>query len=283
MTDAVASAPASSANLGPGFDTISLALDLHCQVRARRADEWSINHLGPERFVGDSSDDAILDAAQGVSDTPLAIEVENSIPLSRGLGSSAAAFAAGGLAAMRASGRDPDHDELFEFVRDREGHPDNAAAAVYGGLAAVANGEVIHLTLSRDLIPVVAVPSVELKTRDSRRALRPAYEIGVMARTLGRYTALLEGLRTGSQELLTLARGDELHEVPRSGLNPVVPRLMEIARVAGALHSCWSGSGPSVLSFTTDESHANVVAALESDLGKDGRVLVLAPDVLGAR
>ena len=283
MSSVVASAPASSANLGPGFDTIALALDLRCVVRAERAAEWSISHIGDERFTGEVGDDAILAAAKRASSVALRMEVESAIPLSRGLGSSAAAFAAGGLAAMRAAGGDPDHDELFEFVRDLEGHPDNAAAAVYGGLVAVANGEVVHLTLSRDLIPVIAVPGAELKTRDARRVLPGAYDMQVVSRTLGRYTGLVEGLRTGSEKLLKLAAGDELHESHRADLNPVVSRLMDTARAAGALHSCWSGAGPSVLSLTTDDSHLDVVAALEADLGDDGRVLTVSPDILGAR
>lgn len=283
MISSVASAPASSANLGPGFDTIALALDLQCVVNAEIAEEWSIIHGGREPFVGESSGDAILKAARRASDTALRIRVDNSIPLSRGLGSSAAAFASGTLAAMRANGHDPGHDELFDRVRELEGHPDNAAAAVYGGLVAVATGQVIHLSLSRDLIPVLAVPKAELRTSDARRVLPTVHETGVVSRTLGRYTGLLEGLRNGSEELLAVAAGDELHEAPRASLNPVVARLMAAARAAGALHVCWSGAGPSVLSLTTDERHADVVDALTTALAGDGRVMVIRPDMLGAR
>ena len=283
MTETTASAPASSANLGPGFDTIALALDLRCVVRAEHASAWSIAHEGPEVFKGDGADDAILSAAQRVSDRPLRLAVENQIPISRGLGSSAAAFAAGSLAAMRANGADPDHDELFAVVRELEGHPDNAAAAVYGGLVAVAEGEVVPLGLSIDLVSVVAVPAVELRTKDARRVLPTAHDLGVVSRTLGRFVGLVEGLRTGSAELLALAAGDEVHEMPRMELDPGVTQLMAVARRSGALHACWSGAGPSVLSFTTSEAQQDLVAALESELGEGGRVLVLTPDQTGAR
>lgn len=277
-----ASAPASSANLGPGFDTIALALGLRCSVTVQVGEEWTITHGGPEAFIGDTADDAVLRAAQRVSDRPLRIEVDNQIPLSSGLGSSAAAFAAGSLAALRANGADPDHDELFGHVRELEGHPDNAAAAVYGGLVAVASGEVISLSLSADLVPVVAVPEARLKTSVARLALPEAHAVDVVSRTLGRIAALIEGLRTGSAALLRLAGGDELHEAPRAGLNPVVAHLMESARQAGALHVCWSGAGPSVLALTGEELADDVVDALARHVGADGRVLVLAPDMLGA-
>ena len=278
-----ASAPASSANLGPGFDTIALALDLRCVVTAEVSDQWETTHVGPEAFRGAGADDAVLRAAQRVSDQPLRIEVESAVPVSRGLGSSAAAFTAGTLATLRAIGEDPDHDELFALVRELEGHPDNAAAAVYGGLVAVADGEVIHLSLSPDLIPIVAVPGAELKTSDARAVLPEAYRMDVVARSLGRLTALVEGLRTGSKAHLSLAAGDELHEGQRAALNPVVAQLMASALASGAFHACWSGAGPSVLALTQQDSLDGVVAGLERDLGPEGRVLILAPDERGAR
>jgi homoserine kinase len=112
--------------------------------------------------------------------------------------------------------------------------------------------------------------------------LPEAYDMAVISRTLGRYTGLIEGLRTGDASLLAFAAGDELHETPRIGLNPVVSRLIRGAGDAGALHACWSGAGPSVLSFTTEAGQAELVAALEAEMGDAGRVLVLAPDMRGA-
>lgn len=280
---ATASAPASSANLGPGFDTIALALAVRCVVVAEPADDWSVVHVGPERFVGDPADDAVLDAARRVCDQPLALEVNNPIPLSRGVGSSAAAYTAGALAALRAQGEDPDHEALFEVVRDLEGHPDNAAAAVHGGLVAVAGAEVVPLSFHEDLVPVLAIPRAALRTRDARRVLPEAHTLDTISRTLGRYTALIEGLRTGKADLLALAAGDELHEAPRADLNPIVGDLMGVARRAGAGHVCWSGAGPSVLAIATRGAHEPVAAAMERALGDEGRVLVAQPDSEGAR
>ena len=224
-----ASAPASSANLGPGFDTLALALNLRCEVRAEVARTWSIRHCGPEVYRGNADDDAILAAARNVSRRPLRIEVSNYIPLCRGLGSSAAAFASGTLAAHRANGEDPGHDELFRCVKELEGHPDNAAAAIYGGLVAVVDGSVIHPAMSPDLVPVVAVPGFELRTSDSRKMIPRSVAVETAVRTIGRLAALLEGLRTASGQMLNLAVGDEIHEAPRTACNPHAGRLMATA------------------------------------------------------
>lgn len=278
-----ASAPASSANLGPGFDTLALALDLRCEVRAEPASSWSIHHRGPEPFLGNQEDDAILAAARQVSERPLRMEVSNRIPLCRGLGSSAAAYAAGALAALRANGRDPGHDDLFHQVRELEGHPDNAAAAVYGGLVAVVDGSVIHPPLSPELVPVAAVPGFELRTRDSRKVIPKSVPVEAAVRTIGRVAALLEGLRTASPGLLDLAGGDEIHEAPRTIHNPHTGKLMAAALEAGALHACLSGAGPSVLCLVRQGDAESLVGSLRSAAGPGGKMLILRPDAVGAR
>lgn len=278
-----ASAPASSANLGPGFDTFALALDLRCEVRARPDSSWSIHHQGSEPYLGKQEDDAILTAARRVSRQPLRIAVSNQIPLCRGLGSSAAAYAAGALAAYRANGHDPDHDDLFRCVMDLEGHPDNAAATVYGGLVAVVDGSVIHPVLSPDLIPVAAVPGFKLRTSDSRKVIPRSVPVTTTVRTIGRVAALLEGLRTGSDRLLNLAGGDEIHEAPRTSSNPHTGKLIAEAAAAGALHACLSGAGPSVLCLVREDRMASLVDALRAAIGPGGRVMILQTDGLGAR
>lgn len=278
---AEASAPASSANLGPGYDTLALALDLRCRVAATPAAQWSIVHHGPERYEGLHGEDAILFAARRMSERPLALEVWNHIPLCRGLGSSAAALAAGFMAAGRAAGADPTQDDIFDLVAEIEGHPDNAAAAAYGGLVGFSEGRVLELELSDRWRIVAGVPGDHLPTSDARKVVPEHVEMAVVSRSLGRTVALVEGLRTGDEAVLAAAGGDELHEQPRASLNPLADRMSEAARKAGAAHACWSGAGPSVLAFTIDVHRQAVQSAIDEVLGDDGHALALAPDRIG--
>ena len=282
---AEASAPASSANLGPGFDTIALALEFRCRVVAELSDAWSIVHHGPERLLSsDPADDAILATARHISpDVPLSFEVYNDIPLSRGLGSSSAAYAAAAMAVLRARGNDPRPADVFPLVCELEGHPDNAAAAVFGGLIAVAEDVVIPLDMHPSLVPVVAVPDFELPTRNARAVLPDQVDRLAAVRNLARVTALVEGLRTGDPIVLAAAGGDELHEAPRNAWNRAVVPFVEAALAGGAIHAAWSGAGPSVLAFATRDECEPVVAALEKVLDGAGRVLRPAPATIGVQ
>src|SRR3990170_4318272 len=276
---AEASAPASAANLGPGFDTLALALELRCRVTAEPATDWQVDHLG-RHHPESASQDAVLAAAQlavGV-ERPMRLAVSSEIPVARGMGSSAAAYAAGALAAWRATGVEPDSQRVFELVADLEGHADNAAAAVFGGLQAVTiAGGVQRMALHPDLVPVVAVPEAVLLTGDARAALPHSYSRPAVVRSLQRAVALVEGLRTADAALLASALGDEIHEGPRTRLNPVAAELIETALTAGALFACWSGAGPSVLAIALSARRPDIVVSLESAL--NGRGLVLTPDL----
>ncbi|MGA7269954.1 MAG: homoserine kinase [Acidimicrobiia bacterium] len=261
---AEASAPASSANLGPGFDVIALALGLRCRVMAEPADEWSIDH-GEGQQPDSDSDDAVLAAARRAlgEDHPVAMKVDNEIPIGRGLGSSAAAIAAGSAAALLAMGEGADPDHVFELTASMEGHPDNAAAAVYGGLVLVpAEGRPRRLPIHPGLQPVVAVPAEVFFTAEARRAVPGSVKRDVAIRTGSRIAALVAGLITGDAQLLAAAHGDEIHEGPRSQVHPETARLVQRARSAGALHAAWSGSGPSVIAIVESGEESRVTDAL---------------------
>ena len=272
---ATASAPASSANLGPGFDVLALALELRCVVDATPNELWSVRHVGPEYPSGHF--DGVLEAARrAVGDgQPMSLVVDNRIPIGRGLGSSAAAAVAGAAAAWRALGEEAHDRAVFELAADMEEHPDNAAAAVYGGLVlCTPDGEVHRLPLRPGLVPILSIPDRGLATTDARAALPEAVTREVAVRSLGRLAALIAGLLMGDGVLLASAHGDELHEDPRNRLRPEVEHLIETARSAGALHACWSGAGPSVLALSEPETVEKVKAALEASL-VGGRVLEL--------
>ena len=275
---AEATAPGSSANLGPGFDTLALALELTCRVVATPGPTWKVTHHG-SHAPGSDENDAVLMAAQKAvgPDQPLELDVYNDIPLGRGLGSSAAAFVAGVAAGLRTLGSDPDPFRVLEIAAGLEGHSDNVAASVFGGLVAALGTTAQPLQLHPSLRIVVAVPDRRLPTKWARRALPEIVEHEAAARSVSRVVALVEAFRTGEPALFSAAAGDELHEAPRSSLFPEADDLIFTARSAGALHACWSGAGPSVLAVVLEDRMDAVVAALADEL--DGEGTILRPEV----
>jgi homoserine kinase len=257
-----ASAPATTANLGPGFDCIALALTPRCEVRARVSEQWEVRHVGPERPHDKEHDGVVAAARQAIGDRPLEIEVDNTVPLGRGIGSSAAAFVAGAAAALRATGQTAHPDRVFRIAADMEGHADQAAAAVYGGLVlAPAEGMPFRLPIHPSLRPIVAVPDTRLATSEARSVLPDEYPRDVVIRSLARTAALTAGLLTGDPEIFAAAHGDEIHEAPRDVLSPDVGKLIDVAKRAGALHAARSGAGPSVIAIATAETAGRVAAA----------------------
>lgn len=276
---AEASAPASSANLGPGFDCLAVALEIRCRVTAVVEDEWAVSHVG-EAAPPPGADDAVLIAAKAAvgEGRPLSLTVDNAIPIGRGLGSSSAAAAAGAVAAWKAYGEHPSLLRAWEIATDMDGHPDNAAAAVYGGLTlATAGGAVHRLPWNVALHAVVAVPHEPFSTSEARRLLPAAYPADVVGRSLARLAALVAGLVGGDATLLADASGDEIHERPREEVRPDVAELIDVARAAGAVHAAWSGAGPSMLALVDPASADRVRSSLERCLGERG--VVLSPGI----
>ena len=275
----VASAPASSANLGPGFDVLALALSPRCRVTVELAEGWEV--LGP----GGTADDTLQALVWGVAGAapPHRVEVASDIPIGKGLGSSAALRVAA-AAALEASSGEVRLERVFRSAAAAEGHPDNAAAAVHGGLVAVGpGGEVRRLAIHPSLTVVVAVPETTLATSEARAVLSPEVTRGVAVRTAARIAFLVEGLRTADPDAFREAAGDEIHEVPRRHLSPLSFQLGFAARAAGALHAAWSGAGPAVLAITTEDRRDAVQVAMEEALAGAGVVLRPAIDREGLR
>ena len=266
-----ASAPASSANLGPGFDSLALALDLRCEVDVESSSDWDI---------ADDPDGFVRSAAERISPHPLRIRIRSEIPLAKGLGSSAAVLAALEMAVRRLQAQPDDLGAVFEAVSAAEGHPDNAAAAVYGGLVLAGPGGVHRMEMHASLSVVVAVPDDTLSTQDAREALPDSVAFSVASRTSGRAIRLVEGLRTGNVDLLAAIGRDELHEPYRMALRPVIGQLLEAAAAAGSPFAAISGAGPSVLAIVTSPTRGAVVAALEETV-RDGSVLAPSIDNQG--
>ncbi len=265
-----ATAPASSANLGPGFDCLALALELRCHVSAEVGDEWLLDEH--DTVVPLPAGDLVRRAVEAAVAHPMRLTIRNEVPRTRGLGSSSAVTTAAAAAAMRAAGEEPTSHLLFEIVAELEGHGDNAAAAAYGGLVVVAGNRVRRLTLAPELVVVVAIPDHHLSTRQARAALPHAVRLNAAARSVARMAFLVEGLRTGDPEALAAAAGDELHESLRAPLSPVTGELAAAAREAGALHAAWSGAGPSTIAFATAATRDAVMAAMGEVVGDSGEV-----------
>jgi homoserine kinase len=287
--------PASSANLGPGFDALALALALYNEVDIEEADGVSVDVHGEGMGRLDRGGTNVVargaamafDAA-GRPFRGAAIRCVNRIPLGRGLGSSAAAWV-GGLVGGNALLGDPlDRAALVTLAARAEGHPDNVAAAVLGGLAVSCStdGRVVAVALPvpPDVRWVVLVPEVESSTRDARAVLPGTVPRSDAVFNVQRASLLLAALGAGRADLLDMAMQDRLHQPYRLSLFPWMSAVGAAAREAGALGCVLSGAGSAILAAVADSAES-VARAMERALraaGISGRALSLGVDTEGA-
>ena len=275
-----ARAPASSANLGPGFDTLAIALDRYVEVEVEPASKLIVRSEGEGAGLADDPSHLAARVAIDVAGTDrLAITVRSQIPIARGLGSSAALA----VAAAAAAGA----DDPLAVAAHTDGHPDNAAASMVGGLVAAARVkggvQAVRLPLDVSLGFVVIVPDVTLSTARSRQALPTQVSRESAAFNLSRMALLIAGL-ADSRLLISEATEDRLHQDYRSPLFPAAPKLLAGMAASGALAVCWSGAGPALLGICkgveTHQVRSGAEAAL-ADAGVPGTVLELRPDLHG--
>jgi len=272
--------PASSANLGPGFDTLGLALDRYVLVDVEPAAKLIVRSVGEGAHLAEDSSHLAARVAIDVAGTDrLAITVRSDIPIARGLGSSAALAVA---AAAAAGAADP-----LSVATAMDGHPDNAAASMVGGLVAAAmvrgGVHVVRLPLDVSLAFVVIVPDIQLSTARARQALPPEVSRESASFNLSRMALLMAGL-ADSRLLIPEATEDRLHQDYRSPLFPAAPMLLAALVAGGALASCWSGAGPSLLGICKGADAVKVQTAGEqalADAGLGGDVLLLHADIDG--
>jgi homoserine kinase len=272
-----ARAPASSANLGPGFDTLAIALQLYVEVDVSPADRLIVRVEGEgEDLPNDHSHLAARVAMDVAGTEKLAITVRSQIPVARGLGSSAALAAA---AAAAAGSSDP-----LAVAAALDGHADNAAASVLGGLVtATGLGRrpfAARLPLDPDLAFVVLVPDRVLPTAKARQALPASVPHADASFNLGRMGMLVAGL-ADHRLLAREATEDRLHQTARTPLFSEAPALMAGVVDAGALAACWSGAGPALLAITTINSGPKVRRAGErllAEAGVAGRAMLVEAD-----
>lgn len=274
--------PATTANLGPGFDTMGLALDMYTEVIMETGGEGiriTSEGEGSEE-LSCSEDNLIYKCAKKLFDSVeyepkgLSVRIINGIPLSRGLGSSASAIIAGLLAAREIAAANISDYELLKMATEVEGHPDNVAPALFGGfvLSRMEGKEIIYRKIDVDdkLLAVVAIPEFELPTEKSRAILPRTVSREDAIFNIGNASLLVYSLLMKDYSLLRKAMNDRLHEPYRI---PLVPGLEEVKRRAlgaGAFSAALSGAGPTVIAFADEHNSESVRSAMEEGFRSAG-------------
>ena len=294
----VVEVPASSANLGAGYDCLGLALDLVNRVRVEACDadgsiKLAVTGEGAgelpaarsNRFVAGL--EAALEAALGPRPAAIGwrIEMDNAIPLSRGLGSSAAATVGGVVAGNALAGSPLGEADLLQIATTIESHPDNAAAVLLGGFVVSAHledrVEAVRFDAPDGLQAVLFIPERRLSTEDMRRVLPAEVPHRDAVANLSRVAIGVAGIASGRLELLADLTVDRIHEPYRSVAYPELPHLTGAARAAGALGAFLSGAGSTVLAFVGPGADPRPVEQALADAaaaeGLAGRTRVVAP------
>ncbi|MBM5815916.1 MAG: homoserine kinase [Cyanobacteria bacterium K_Offshore_surface_m2_239] len=274
----VVDVPATTANLGPGFDCLGAALDLNNRFELRvvegGVDRFDLHiegsegtHLrgGPDNLIYRSAQRVWLEA--GCEPVGLEARVRLAVPPARGLGSSAAAIVAGLIGANALIGDPLGREKLLELAIAIEGHPDNVVPSLLGGLCltaktAVPNWRVMRCEWRDTVKAVVAIPGIRLSTAEARRAMPRSIPIPDAVTNLGSLTLLLRGLRTGDGTLIHDGMHDRIHEPYRWGLIQGGREVRQAALDAGAWGCVISGAGPSVLALAPEDAAHEVGQAM---------------------
>jgi homoserine kinase len=284
--------PASTTNLGPGFDCLGMALRLYNRLQVETAStglEIEVTGEGAEALPRDERNlvyqvmratfDALGEPVPG-----LRLRLENGIPIGRGLGSSAAATLAGIAAARLVAGAAMEPEAMLAPAVAREGHPDNVVPALVGGftVAAEREGRVEYFKLATPpaLRAVLLIPDLVLETSRARAVLPREVSRADAVYNLQGSALVVAAILTGQLDRLGAAMDDRLHQPYRAALIPGMPEALAAARAAGALGACLSGAGSTLLAFATDQFEA-IGEAMRREVaakGVEGRVMVLEPD-----
>ena len=261
--------PASSANLGPGFDALGLALSPYLDCRFRLADKLTIRASGRDANLISTAEDNLiwqtaLTVAEHTGETmpPVELEVHNDIPLGKGLGSSAAALTAGVILADVMLGLGWKNYRILDEAARIEGHPDNVAACVLGSIVASAIDSsgmtrAVRLELPPSFEVAVVVPDFPLPTHEARAVLPDSYSKADAVFNVQRSALLIAALATGTISAFPAALEDRLHQPYRQRLVPGLEEILKL-RAPGLLGCCLSGAGPSILVFF-EKGHEQVV------------------------
>ena len=254
--------PASSANLGPGFDVLAAALALHLDLEVVENGTFAVE---TELDVPTDRTNLVVRAFERLHPSDgFTFRIASRIPPSGGLGSSAAAIVAGLMAADHMFELDAD---ISALATELEGHPDNVAAALAGGFVVCAGGHMRRFEVPLGLEAVLVVPEEAVRTPDARAALPEQVPLADAVFNVGHASMLTLGLVTGDWEIVTAALHDRLHQPYRAHLYPRSAELVERAPALGALGATISGAGPTVLVW----SHFEQTGGLVEQLGRECR------------
>ncbi|MFD2329754.1 homoserine kinase [Cohnella sp. GCM10020058] len=288
--------PASTANLGPGFDSLGMALSLYAWVDLAPA-ERTVVMLHGDHLEGVARDKSnlIYEVAQsvferaGIKLPELAIGIRSDIPLTRGLGSSASAIVGALVAANALIGEPLTQDELFQMATALEKHPDNVGASIYGGMIAAAwdgqRAEAVRFDPPAALRFLAAIPAFELATKSARGVLprQVAREDAVF--NVAHSSLLTAALATGRLDVLRHALRDKLHQPYRAPLIPGMERMLREAPEHGALGAVLSGAGPTLLALADADADALGLEAFVrealAEAGVQAELRWLSPDLAG--
>lgn len=295
--------PATTANLGAGFDVLGLALDLTNEIHLEERDEpgvlVTIAGEGADTLPRDETHLAVqavwrmYDALGHPRPVGIHLHQENRVPLAGGLGSSATAIVGGLLAASELIGVPRDVEQILNLATELEGHPDNVAPALFGGLVTAVReassnkicAVSVPINAAWSLAAVLAIPSCVVPTRVARSVLKKYVRLEDAVFNVGRASLFVASAAAGRLDVLREAMRDRLHQDQRSSLVPGMAKAMQAARDAGALGASLSGAGPTVLALV-EPQHAEVVGeAMRSafaEAGLDARIIQTVPRFDGA-
>ncbi|MBE9176090.1 homoserine kinase [Synechocystis salina LEGE 06155] len=277
MVSFTVSVPATTANIGPGFDCLGAALGLYNHVTVTSPTDPEVDLLIEARGrdgekISTSKDNLLYQAIAyfyqqtGRSVPPLKLEIDLEIPLARGLGSSATAIVGGLLAANQAADNPCNEEEILQMAIAMEGHPDNVAPALLGGCQlAVKNGDhwqLVALDWPSQFVPVLAIPNFELSTEAARAVLPHQYDRSAAIFNASHLALLVQAFNQSRGDWLALALQDQIHQPYRQGLIPAYDQLHQAALAAGAYNLVISGAGPTLLAIADTVRAPQVAAAL---------------------
>lgn len=294
--------PATSANLGPGFDCLGVALNLYNQFQFTLLDPGAGQTLIIQA-AGDEADRVDCDAnnlvyksfvklceTAGLPVPPVQIDIQLGIPMARGLGSSATAIAAGLVGANFLLNNPLDYNSVKALAIALEGHPDNIVPALMGGcrVSADLNGQWFedNVPWSTKLAPVVAIPNFELSTAEARRVLPDSYSRADATFNVAHAALLIRGIATGSRDLISTGMQDKIHQPYRFALIQGSDAVRQAAQEAGAYGVAISGAGPTLLALTSPEQAPAVANAMQTTWqaqGVEAIARVLQLDLNGTR